>query len=60
MRSFKFVLADDRFTAPQVLDVCVRHEDRARELAGQVLRQSQHHRGIKVLDDEGRQLFALA
>lgn len=58
MRDFQFLVADDRYTAPQLMIVCARDEDRARELAGRVLSESRHHKGVEVLEF-GRRLFAL-
>lgn len=58
MRNFAFLVDDDRYSVPTLTLVTTTDEVRAREIAQRILRDSAHHRGVEVCEDE-RRLFGI-
>jgi hypothetical protein len=52
MRTFTFLVHDDRYAVPTVALVSVADEQRARTLATARLMESAHHTSVEVLDDD--------
>lgn len=52
MRTFTFLIQDDRYTVPTVAFVVARDEPEARTLANERLTDSRHHRSIEVSEGE--------
>lgn len=59
MRSFHILVADDRYSVPNLRLVQALDEAAARDIADRVLAESGHHRGVEVWEDD-TQVFAMA
>ena len=58
MKDFQLFIDDDRYSVPTVQIIIVESEDRAREIAQQMMGESRHHLGVEVCE-QGRRLFGL-
>ncbi len=54
MRTFNFFIDDDRYSVPTFNLVTVADVHRALETAEKLMRDSEHHLGVEVLDGEVR------
>jgi predicted thioesterase len=59
MRTFTFLVHDDRYTVPTFALVSAVDEARAKILATEKLVESAHHTSVEVLDDD-TSLFSVA
>lgn len=59
MRTFTCLMADDRYSAPQLSFVMAADEGLAFEVARRRLQDNPHHRSVEMLEDD-RLLFAQA